>query len=68
LALFVYCARRGLGATGWSSFLEPEAEFMRKSSHLRRRIILLAVATVVAAGGWVTWREVWGRPLWVEGV
>src|SRR6266853_542882 len=39
---------------------------MPKSSHSRLRIILSSIAVLLAAAGWLTWREIWGRPLWLD--
>jgi hypothetical protein len=35
---------------------------MPKSRGSRLRIAFWALAVLIAAGGWVTWREVRGRP------
>jgi hypothetical protein len=39
---------------------------MPKSRGSRPRIAFWALAVLIAACGWVTWREVWGRPLWIN--
>ena len=38
---------------------------MRGSRRPLLRFTLGALAVLVAMGGWVAWREIWGRPLWI---
>ncbi len=39
---------------------------MARSRRPRRRIMLWTLLALLAAGSWVGWREIWGRPLWID--
>lgn len=39
---------------------------MQGSSRALLRFTLVALAVLLAAGGWVAWREIWGRPPWIS--
>ena len=47
-------------------FSKPETETLPDSRRPWLRFTLCALAVLVAVGAWVTWREIWGRPLWIS--
>ncbi len=49
-------------------FIQPDTQAMPGSRRRRPllRFALYALGVLLAAGGWVTWREIWGRPLWIS--